>query len=91
MPTITIPHRVKKEDELVAIPRKEYEQLLRAWKSGIPSVAVKRTMKVSAKHKEFYDHLDRELTDSLRDIDFGKTNGPFNTAEEAIRFLRRQR
>lgn len=91
MPTITIPRHVREKDELVAISRKEYERLLRMHKYGVSSTVVKHTMRVSAKHKKFYDRLDQELTENLRDVEAGRTYGPFDTAEEAIRFLHRKR
>ena len=34
--------------------------------------------------------LDRELAQALKEIDEGKTHGPFKTAEAAIRFLHRR-
>ncbi len=34
--------------------------------------------------------LDRELAQALKEIDVGKTHGPFKTAEAAIRFLHRR-
>ncbi len=34
--------------------------------------------------------LDRELVQALKEIDEGKTHGPFKTAEAAIRFLQRR-
>ena len=34
--------------------------------------------------------LDREVAQALKEIDEGKTHGPFKTAEAAIRFLHRR-
>lgn len=81
---------MKIDDELVAIPRREYEKLLRKKEGSGYSTAVKHTMKVSKKDERFYNKLDQELTEALRDVEAGRTYGPFNTAEEAIRFLRRK-
>ena len=91
MPTITIPRHVKIDDELVAIPRKEYEKLLRTQERSEYNPVVKHTMGVPKKREKFYRQLDRELTEALRDVKAGKTYGPFNTAKEAIRFLHRKR
>ncbi len=91
MPTITTPRHVKTSEDLVAIPRKEYEEFLRTQKRNGREGRVKHTMRAPKKPERFYNGLDRELTEALRDIEAGKTYGPFNTAEEAIRFLRRKR
>lgn len=91
MPTITIPRHVRATDELVAIPRREYEEFLRIRKYGSRSIGVKHSIKVPKNQEKFYDQLDRELTESLHDIETGRTHGPFGTAEEAIRFLHRKR
>lgn len=91
MHTITIPRHVKVSEDLIAIPRREYEELLRIQKLNGRDVEVKHTVKVSKKHEKFYNELDHELTQALRDVEAGKTYGPFDTAEEAIRFLNRKR
>lgn len=90
MPTITIPRHVKIDDELVAIPRREYERFLRTKERSEHDTAVKHTMKVSKKDERFYNKLDQELTEALRDAEAGRTYGPFSIAEEAIRFLHRK-
>lgn len=93
MQTITILKEAKKENDLVAISRKEYEALLRAQKPAKASIVVKRSpsFRVAKKHEPFYDALDRELTEALREHYEGKSYGPFDTADEAIAFLHRKR
>lgn len=92
MPTLTIPKKLLKKDaDLVVIPRKEYEALIRA-KNGAGkhrdhTVVVKRTMRVPKKHEAFYDQVDKELTEVLRDVRAGKVSEPFETVDELIRSL----
>lgn len=86
MVTLNIPQGLIKEG-FVVLPRREYEDLLRTRQSS--DVVVKRdsSFKVPKKHEKFYDELDKELAESLREIKEGKTVGPFDTAKEAINFL----
>lgn len=91
MPTVTIPRKTIKEADLILIPRKEYEDLLRIRKKNGGNIVVKHTMKVPKKHEKFYEKLDKELTAALREYSQGKYYGPFETAEEAIRSLNRKR
>jgi len=75
METITIPKNLTKKGELVVVPRKEYEELLRLQK----------------KHKEFYTELDKDLADAVRDHKAGLSYGPFPTVEEGRKFLEGRR
>lgn len=69
------------------MPRKAYEALIRA-KNGVNNaIAVKRTVRVAKKHEAFYDALDHELTEALRDVDAGNVYGPFNSVEELRKSL----
>jgi len=90
--TITIPKKSSSAQELVAIPRKEYEELIRARsrKQAPEPIVVKRSpsFRVAKKHEAFYNALDQELTDALRDYNAGNYYGPFETAEEGISFLK---
>lgn len=56
MTTITIPEKIIKNEELIAIPRREYEQLLRFWN---------QTVIISNKEKS-------EIKEGLREIENGK-------------------
>ncbi len=93
--TITIPKKSGRAQELVAIPRKEYEALLRARKGPHASsaIVVKRSpsFRVAKKHEAFYDALDQELTEALQDVKAGNVYGPFGTADQAMKFLHRKR
>ncbi len=94
MPTITIPRKTIKKADLVLVPRQEYEDLVRARKELTKKVVIKRSpsFRVPKKHEKYYDKLDKRLTDSLRDYYRGSYYyGPFKTADEAIRSLRRRR
>ena len=96
MPTLTIPQKLlKKDTDLVVIPRKEYEALMRT-KNGSrkpidSTVVVKHTMKVPKKYEKFYDGVDKELTEVLRDVRAGKVSKSFETTDELFKFLDRQR
>ena len=83
MKTITIPKKFMLNNDFVIIPRRQYENLLRS------NVVVKRStsFKVPKRHEKFYNDLDKELTVALREVKEGKVVGPFNKAEEGIRFL----
>ena len=93
MPTVTIPRKTFKRADLVLIHRQEYEDLLRARETLAKTVVVKRSpfFRVPKKHEKFYDKLDKELTESLKNYYRGNYYGPFETAEGTIRFLRRKR
>ncbi|KKR24040.1 MAG: hypothetical protein UT54_C0033G0008 [Candidatus Daviesbacteria bacterium GW2011_GWB1_39_5] len=86
MVTLSIPQGLIK-DGFVVLPRREYEDLLRA--KQVNDIVVKRdkSFKVPKKHEKFYDDLDKELTESLREIKEGKVSDIFNTYEEGIKFL----
>ena len=90
MPTITIPQKTIKKADLVLVPRMEYEELIRARETLAKTVVVKRSFsfKVQKKHEKFYDELDKELTESLREYYIGNYYGPFETAQDTVKFLR---
>lgn len=66
MVTITIPKKLTKGEELVVIPRKEYEEVLRILK----------------KEKRTRTQLDRDLEKALEDVKAGRLFGPFKTVKE---------
>lgn len=81
-------------DDLVVIPRKEYEAL----RAGqIPSVFLKGKVarrldaRVSAARRWFAKHADTEagIAEGLEDIRHGRFYGPFDTATEAVASLKR--
>lgn len=83
MNTITIPKNLIKNDDLVIIPRKEYEKLL-AWQVAKPEVKVKRstTFSVPKKHELFYEKLDKELTECLSGSVKANLSGKFTSIKE---------
>lgn len=91
--TITIPKKGPGNQEFVAIPRKEYEALLRAKNPQKTPLVVRRSpsFRVAKKHEPFYDALDKELTEALRDYEQGKYDGPFDTVDELFKHLDRKR
>lgn len=93
MQTITILEKAKKEHDLVAIPRKEYEALVRAQKPAKAPIIIKRSpsFRVAKKHEPFYDALDKELTEALSEHYDGKSYGPFETTDELFEHLNRKR
>ena len=93
MPMIAIPQKTIRDADLVLVPRKEYEELVRARKTLAKTVAVKRSpsFHVPKKHEKFYEELDKRLTGSLRDYYQGKYYGPFETSKEVISSLNRKR
>lgn len=96
MPTVTIPKKLSKNDDLIVVPRKEYEALIRA-KNGAgnrrtdSAVVVRRTMKVPKKYEGFYNKVDKDITEILRDVRAGKVSGSFTTTDELFTFLDRPR
>lgn len=74
MTTITIPKTLLKEQELVLIPRKEYEELL--------CISVKKNLR-----KEKYTQLDKDLDAAIGQYKTRKSYGPFKTAKEGKVFF----
>ena len=86
MVTLSIPQGLIKEG-FVVLPRREYEDLLRA--RHISGIVVKRdkSFKVPKRHEKFYNELDKELTESLREIAEGKVVGPFYNTKDLFKSL----
>ncbi|MBI2591724.1 MAG: hypothetical protein HYW34_03550 [Candidatus Brennerbacteria bacterium] len=91
MATITIPKNLIKNDDLVVLPRKEYEELLakQARQTGKREIKVKRSVffRVPKKHERFYEKLDQELTECLKDCENGNLIRPFSSVKEMRRSL----
>ncbi|MDO8728815.1 MAG: hypothetical protein Q7K26_02865 [bacterium] len=91
MVTITISKKLIKNDDLVAIPRREYEKLLGVQKGlDKKDIVVRRSksFRIPKRHEQFYDSLDLELTEALKEYKEGRHYGPFETTEEGIAFLK---
>ena len=76
MKTITIPDNLTQEEELVVIPRRDYEQLV----SDSSKEIIKRDPKI-----------DRELALALDDVKKGRVYGPFSSVDEFMASLRSNR
>jgi DNA-binding GntR family transcriptional regulator len=85
MVTLSIPQGLIKEG-FVVLPRREYEDLLYAKQGNGTVVKRSSSFKVPKKHEKFYDELDKELTQTLQEVEEGKVSATFDTAEEAIKF-----
>lgn len=73
MTPITIPKDLSKNGDLVIIPSKEYELLLRTAKR---------------QHlKKFQQELDKGLGEALEDVKAGRVNGPFHSVDELMHHL----
>ena len=89
MATISISKELIKEG-FVVLPRREYEDLLRVkQQQNNDDIVVKRdkSFKVPKRHEKFYDELDKELTESLREIKQGKVVGPFSNTKDLFKSL----
>ena len=89
MPTITISQALIKEKELILIPRREYDKLLKKQTTKRETKVVKRSasFRVPQKNVKFYEKLDKELTKSVMDYEREKFVGPFSSAKEMRRSL----
>ena len=72
MTTLTISKKITKGEELVIIPRRDYDRLL----SDLTRGFVHRNPKI-----------DRALAISMREFKKGKTEGPFNNTGDFMAFL----
>lgn len=75
MTTIIIPKKLIKEGDLVIVPRREYEELLRT---------------ADMRKKRIYTQLDKDLDKAIIEYREGKFFGPFNSAEDGIKFLKKR-
>lgn len=70
----TIPQKISKQGELVILPRKQYDLLVRAAHLQVRPARVKV--------------LNVELREALQEIKHGKAVGPFENAGDLMRSLR---
>jgi len=67
------------------LPRREYENLLRVKQND--DIVIKHSFKVPGKQEKFYDKLDKELTQAVREVRRGKVIGPFDNVKDLIKSL----
>ena len=67
-------------DDLIVLPRKFYESLLRGQNNN-NQITIKRSasFKIKKGQEKFYDELDKDLTEALREYRAIKSIGPFKT------------
>ena len=75
---ITIPKKVTKGDELVVVPRKEYEGLLRFY--NIQQAAKKKAVKKEPR-------LSKGLLQALKEVEEGKISKAYTDVDELIKAL----
>lgn len=71
----TIPQKISKQGELVILPRKQYDSLMRAARLQVRPAQVKL--------------LNAELREALQEVKQGKSIGPFENARDLMRSLRK--
>ena len=85
MAVISIPKKIIKDDDLIIVSRKKYEELLysKARKDFFPVI----------KHSKKPHHikLDQALKKALKEYKTGRYYGPFKNAEDGIKFLESHR
>ena len=72
MATITVPENLIKEKDLILIPRRKYEELLR----------------LASKKRRAYTQLDKDLDEAIQEYRAGKYSGPFGTVKDLIKSLK---
>lgn len=86
MATLAIPKNLIKEG-FVVLPRREYENLLRAKQGNDIVVKRDKSFKVPKRHEKFYNELEKELSESLREIKQGNVIGPFDNVKDLLKSL----
>lgn len=84
---MTIPKSLIKNDDLVILPLKFYESLLRGQKNDHITIKRSPSFKIKKGQEEFYDQLDKDLTQAIREYKAGAKVGPFKTVAALRKFL----
>jgi len=79
MNTLTIPKNLIQNDDLIVLPRKMYESLLRGQNNNQITIKRDASFKIKKGQERFYDELDKDLTEAIREHRAGKSTGPFKT------------
>lgn len=90
MGIVTIPKKLIENDDLVIVPRRQYERFLDVFKKWREGEALNEPLafKQSKKYAKFYEELNRDLAESIKEVNEGKFYGPFNSAKDLICFLK---
>ena len=79
MNTLTIPKSLIQNDDLIVLPRKMYESLLRGQNNNQITIKRDASFKIKKGQEKFYDELDKDLTEAIREHRAGKGIGHFKT------------
>lgn len=100
MNVVTIPKTLVKNDDLIVMPRREYERILDVFKKygerferrgmgeGLNGANELSALKQFKKYAEFYEKLDKDLAESTKEVEAGKFCGPFDNAGDLMKSLR---
>lgn len=93
MAVITIPKKIIKDDDLIIIPRREYEKLLYSLKekkivSPFRSARIKHSLK---NKKDVFVKSDKDLDKAIEEYKAREYYGPFRNAKEGRIFLEARR
>ena len=72
MTILTIPKKLIKEKDLILIPRRKYEELLR----------------LASKKRRAYTQLDKNLDEAIQEYRAEKYSGPFGTVRDLMKSLK---
>lgn len=86
MNTLTIPKSLINNDDLVVLPRRDYEALLRTQNNPI-TIKRSASFKIKKEQEKFYEKLDKDLTEAIREVRQGKVVGPFNNVKDLMKSL----
>jgi len=88
MTTLTVPKNFIKNDDLVILPRKLYESLLRSQNGHLTTIKRSSSFRVKKGQERFYNKLDKKLTKIVRDVKKGKVVGPFDNTKDLMKSLK---
>jgi hypothetical protein len=87
MNTLTIPKSLINNDDLIVLPRKFYESLLRGQKTNQINIKRDASFKIKKGQEKFYNELDKDLTKAVREYKAGKFVGPFDNVKDLMKSL----
>ena len=87
MNTFTIPKSLIKNDDLIVLPRREYEKLLRIKNNDHITIKRSTSFKIKKGQEKVYDDLDKDLTKEVREYKAAKFTGPFDSVKDLMKSL----